>query len=168
MPAGGEEGTAHVNGVDLYYTVYGEGDPVMLLHRGLANGAYWANQIPALPETHRVIVLDSRGHGRSSFDETPITYDPDGVGRARIARPSRHRDGTDIVGWSDGGIIGLDIALSNPDRLNKVVAYGANFDPNSGGCGSMSQPTSTSMPISTRRPRTISPPPRRRNAGTNS
>ncbi len=120
--------TVNLNGIDIYYEVYGEGDPLLLLHGGLGNGTYWANQIPVFAESYQVIVMDSRGHGRSSFDETPITYDLmssdvlallDHLGIAQ----------TDIVGWSDGGIIGLDIALSNPDRLKKVVAYGANFDP---------------------------------------
>lgn len=120
--------TVNLNGVDIYYEVYGEGDPLLLLHGGLGNGTYWANQIPVFAESYQVIVMDSRGHGRSSFDETPITYD---LMSSDVLALLDHLDiaQTDIVGWSDGGIIGLDIALSNPDRLNKVVAYGANFDP---------------------------------------
>lgn len=120
--------TVELNGVDIYYEVYGEGDPVILLHGGLANGTYWANQIPVLAENRQVIVMDSRGHGRSSFDATPITYD---LMSSDVLALLDHLgiEQTDLVGWSDGGIIGLDIALSNPERLNKVVAYGANFDP---------------------------------------
>jgi pimeloyl-ACP methyl ester carboxylesterase len=120
--------TANINGIDIYYEVYGEGDPLLLIHGGLANGTYWANQIPAFAKDYQVIVMDSRGHGRSSFDETPISYDlmsSDVLGLLdHLEIPQ-----TDLVGWSDGGIIGLDLALSNPDRLNKVVAYAANFDP---------------------------------------
>lgn len=120
--------TVSINGIDIYFETYGAGDPLLLLHGGLANGTYFANQIPAFAEQYQVIVMDSRGHGRSSFDDTPISYDlmsSDVLGlldHLEIAQ-------TDLVGWSDGGIIGLDIALSNPDRLNRVVAYGANFDP---------------------------------------
>lgn len=120
--------TATINGIDIYYEVYGEGDPLLLIHGGLGNGTYWANQIPVFAEHYQVIVMDSRGHGRSSFDEAPISYDlmsSDVLGLLdHLEIPQ-----TDLVGWSDGGIIGLDIALSNPDRLNRVVAYGANFDP---------------------------------------
>jgi pimeloyl-ACP methyl ester carboxylesterase len=120
--------TAHINGIDIYYEVYGEGDPLLLLHGGLANGTYWANQIPVFAQDYQVIVMDSRGHGRSSFDDTPISYDlmsSDVLGLLdQLEIPQ-----TDLVGWSDGGIIGLDLALSNPDRLNRVVAYAANFDP---------------------------------------
>ncbi len=120
--------TVNLNGVDIYYEVYGEGDPLLLLHGGLANGTYWANQIPTFSQDYQVIVMDSRGHGRSSFDETPISYD---LMSSDVLALLDHLEipQTDVVGWSDGGIIGLDIALSNPERLNRVVAYGANFDP---------------------------------------
>ena len=120
--------TVELNGVDIYYEVYGEGDPVILLHGGLGNGTYWANQIPVLAEEFQVIVMDSRGHGRSSFNDTPISYD---LMSSDVLALLDHLgiEQTDLVGWSDGGIIGLDIALSNPERLKKVVAYGANFDP---------------------------------------
>lgn len=122
--------TANINGIDIYYEVYGEGkgDPIVLIHGGLSNGDHFVNQIPALAEDHEVIVMDSRGHGRSSFDETPISYE---VMAADVLGLLDHLgiDKASIVGWSDGGIIGLEIAIHNPERLNKVVAYGANFDP---------------------------------------
>ncbi len=122
--------TANINGVDIYYEVYGKGngDPVLLLHGGLSNGDHFVNQIPALAENHEVIVMDSRGHGRSSFDDTPISY---AVMAQDVLGLLDHLeiDKASIVGWSDGGIIGLEIALTEPERLNKVVAYGANYDP---------------------------------------
>ncbi len=120
--------TANINGIEIYYEVYGEGDPVILLHGGLSNGDHFVNQIPPLAEDSQVIVMDSRGHGRSSFDDTPISYE---VMASDVLGLMDHLDidKADIVGWSDGGIIGLEIAIHNPERLNKVVAYGANFDP---------------------------------------
>lgn len=133
LPADADYGsgqTAEINGVDIYYEVYGEGkgDPVILLHGGLSNGDHWVNIIPALAENHEVVVMDSRGHGRSSFDETPISYK---VMASDVLGLMDHLkiDKASIVGWSDGGIIGLEIALTHPERLNKVVAYGANYDP---------------------------------------
>ena len=65
--------TVTVNGIDMYYEVYGEGEPVLLLHGGLGNGTYFANQIPALAKHHQLIVVDSRGHGRSTFDNEPFS-----------------------------------------------------------------------------------------------
>jgi pimeloyl-ACP methyl ester carboxylesterase len=128
MPDGGHPATVKLDGVDIYYTTYGEGDPVILLHGGLANGDYFANQVPALAKDHQVIVMDSRGHGRSSFDDVPISYD---LMAADVLALMDHLSlpKASIVGWSDGGNIALDIAINHPDRLDKVVAYGANFDP---------------------------------------
>jgi pimeloyl-ACP methyl ester carboxylesterase len=72
--------------------------------------------------------MDSRGHGRSSFDDTPISYEQMA---SDVVALMDHLgiDKASIVGWSDGGIIGLELAIHHPERLNKVVAYGANFDP---------------------------------------
>lgn len=74
--------------------------------------------------------MDSRGHGRFSFDEQPIAYD---LMASDVLGLMDHLglDTTSIVGWSDGGIIGLELAIEQPERLDKVVAYGANYDPSS-------------------------------------
>jgi pimeloyl-ACP methyl ester carboxylesterase len=132
LPANADYGTgetAKINGIAIYYEVYGEGEPVLLLHGGLSNGDHWVNVIPTLTEAgYQVIVMDSRGHGRSSFNETPISY---AVMASDVLGLMDHLgiDKADIVGWSDGAIIGLELAMHHPERLHKVVAYGANFDP---------------------------------------
>jgi pimeloyl-ACP methyl ester carboxylesterase len=71
------EHSGHVdaNGISIYYAIYGQGPPVILLHGGLVNSDWWGNQIPALAAHHTVIVMDSRGHGRSSRDARPYSYD---------------------------------------------------------------------------------------------
>jgi pimeloyl-ACP methyl ester carboxylesterase len=68
-------GRAKVDGIKIYYAEYGKGSPVILLHGGLANGDYWGNQIKALAPYHTVIVMDSRGHGRSTRNSEPYGYD---------------------------------------------------------------------------------------------
>ncbi|WP_315767560.1 MULTISPECIES: alpha/beta hydrolase [unclassified Bradyrhizobium] len=123
-------GQAAVNGIKIYYRVYGQapqqgGTPVILLHGGLANADYWGHQVEALAPHHMVVVMDSRGHGRSTRDARAYGYDlmADDVvalmDELKIAR-------ADIVGWSDGGIIGLDLALRHKDRVGKVFAFAAN------------------------------------------
>jgi len=67
-------GQANANGISIYYAVYGQGPPVILLHGGLANADYWGNQIKALAPYHTLIVMDSRGHGRSTRDSRPHGY----------------------------------------------------------------------------------------------
>jgi pimeloyl-ACP methyl ester carboxylesterase len=118
-------GEAAVNGISLHYGVYGRGPPVILLHGGLANADYWGHQIAALAPTHTVIVMDSRGHGRSSRDARPYGYDlmADDVVALMDMLGVRKAD---IVGWSDGAIIGLDLALRHKDRVGKIFAFAAN------------------------------------------
>jgi pimeloyl-ACP methyl ester carboxylesterase len=128
MPTPTESGMAPVNDIQMYYAVYGQGDPVLLIHGGLGNADVWGFQVPALAETHKVIVADSRGHGRSTRSEQPFGYalmaddylallDHLGI------------DQTALVGWSDGGIIGLDIAIRHPERLSRLFAFAANYTP---------------------------------------
>jgi pimeloyl-ACP methyl ester carboxylesterase len=128
MPAPVESGMAPVNDIQMYYAVYGQGEPVLLIHGGLGSADVWGFQVPALAETHRVIVADSRGHGRSTRSEKPIGYALmaddylallDYLGVDQVA----------LVGWSDGGIIGLDIAMRHPERLTGLFAFGANYAP---------------------------------------
>lgn len=118
-------GYAAVNGIKVYYTRTGHGSPVVLLHGGLSNSDYWGNQVKALAAKHTVISLDSRGHGRSSRDDKPYGYDlmaDDVVAVLDSLKIPR----ADIVGWSDGAIIGIDLALRHPDRIGKVFAFAAN------------------------------------------
>ena len=125
MPQANKSGYAPVNGIQMYYAVYGQGDPILLIHGGLGHADIWANQVIELSKTHRVIVADSRGHGRSTRDEKPHGYDlmaSDYLALLDFLKV----DKTALVGWSDGGIIGLDIAMSNPERLTKLFAQAAN------------------------------------------
>jgi len=123
--AGEQTARAKVNGISLYYATIGRGPPVVLLHGGLANSDYWGNQVKALAPFHTVILMDSRGHGRSTRDARPYGYDlmaDDVVGLL----DTLHIPRADVVGWSDGAILGLDLAIRHPDRVGKVFAFAAN------------------------------------------
>ena len=128
LPTPEQSGAAPVNGIKIWYAVFGHGEPVILLHGGLANANYWGNQIRALEDQYQVIVMDSRGHGRSTRDATPYGYDlmaSDVLGLMDFLKLKQ----ASLVGWSDGAIIGLDIALHHPDRLTRLFAFAANSDP---------------------------------------
>ncbi|PCH70054.1 MAG: alpha/beta hydrolase [Rhodobacteraceae bacterium] len=127
-PEATTSGYANVNGAQIYFATYGTGDPLILLHGGLGNTDYWGGQIDAFAKDHKVITIASRGHGRSTNNGQPYSYSlmasdvlgvMDAMGIAKAP----------IVGWSDGGNIGLDIAINNPDRLTSLFAFGANFNP---------------------------------------
>jgi pimeloyl-ACP methyl ester carboxylesterase len=118
-------------GTQIYWEQFGttNGPPVIVLHAGLCTIAFMGGQIEALAaEGFRVIAIDSRGHGKSSNTAPVPTYEmlTDDVAAVmdalKIAR-------ADVVGWSDGGNIGLDLARRYPDRVRRVVAFGANRTP---------------------------------------
>ncbi len=128
LPKPDQSGTAAVNGIRLWYAVYGHGDPVILVHGGLANSDYWGLQIPVLARRYQVIVLDSRGHGRSTRTAAPIGYDAMAADVLALM-DTLHIGKAALVGWSDGAIIGLDIAIHQPERLTRLFAFAANSDP---------------------------------------
>ncbi|MGE0668040.1 MAG: alpha/beta fold hydrolase [Sphingomonadales bacterium] len=126
MPAADESGFARVNGIQMYYAVYGEGSPVLLIHGGLSHADVWANQVPKLVEAgHKVIVADSRGHGRSTRTAEPFGYDLMASDYVKLL-DHLEIDRVALVGWSDGGIIGLAIAMTHPQRLTRLFAHAAN------------------------------------------
>jgi len=128
LPTPVSSGHAPVNGVRIWYATFGSGPPVILLHGGLANSNYWGHQVPVLARTHRVIVMDSRGHGRSTRDGQPYGYAlmaSDVIGLMDFLQVPKAA----VVGWSDGAIIGLSLAMSHPARLDRLFAFAANSDP---------------------------------------
>ncbi|TIX23262.1 alpha/beta hydrolase [Mesorhizobium sp.] len=125
MPKPDQSGYAPVNGIQMYYAVFGAGDPVLLIHGGLGHADIWASQVATLSKTHKVIVADSRGHGRSTRTEQPYGYDLMASDYLALLDYLKI-DKTALVGWSDGGIIGIDIALHHPERLTRLFAQAAN------------------------------------------
>ena len=128
LPKAAQSGLAPVNGVKIWYAVYGRGEPVILLHGGLANASYWGHQVRALQRQYQVIVMDSRGHGRSSRNQEPYGYDLMASDVVALLDHLKIRKAA-IVGWSDGAIIGLDIAMKHPERVSRLFAFAANSDP---------------------------------------
>ncbi len=127
LPKPDRSGMAAVNGIKIWYAVFGQGSPVIMVHGGAGSSKYWGLQIPVLARQFEVIVLDSRGHGHSTRNSEPITYHlmaSDVLG----VMDTLHITKAALVGWSDGGIIGLDIAINHPERLTKLFAFGANSD----------------------------------------
>jgi pimeloyl-ACP methyl ester carboxylesterase len=123
--------TATINGADLYYEVHGDpnGQLVLLLHGSLGSAEDFDNVAPVLVGAgYRVVAMDCRGRGRSAWGDLPITYEQmaaDAVGLLDYMSIAK----TDVVGWSDGAAIALDLAAHYPERLDRVVAYATNFTP---------------------------------------
>lgn len=128
MPTPKESGIAPVNGILMYYAIYGHGTPLLLIHGGLSSSDVWAAAISLLAEKHEVIVADSRGQGRSTQTKERLTYSlmaNDYLALLDYLRVSS----VALVGWSDGAIIGIDLAIHHPDRLTALFAQAANTSP---------------------------------------
>ncbi|WP_336490787.1 alpha/beta fold hydrolase [Methylobacterium nigriterrae] len=131
LPQAIVSGRLNVNDIEMWRAEFGspDGMPVLLVHGGLANSDYFGAVIPFLvDEGFRVIAVDSRGHGRSTRSAQPYSYElmaSDLVAMLDALRIPK----ADLVGWSDGGIIGIVMAIRHPRRLNRVFAFGANTIP---------------------------------------
>lgn len=129
LPATTAEGYVERDGARIWHASYGDGPPVLLLHGGLGHSGNWGYQIPALVAAdYRVIALDTRGHGRSTRDDRPYSYELlaadalavlDTLGIARAA----------TVGWSDGACTALILADRHPGRVAGVFFFACNMDP---------------------------------------
>jgi pimeloyl-ACP methyl ester carboxylesterase len=126
-----QKGCVGIGKAQMFYAVFGAGEPVLLIHGGLGSANVWESQVKALAPNHKVIVADSRGHGRSSRAGNDIHYrimTDDYIAlldHLKIPKAA-------VVGWSDGGIIGLDMAMRYPARITKLFAHAANSKPGVG------------------------------------
>lgn len=112
-----------VNGVKLYYEVYGKGEPLLLIHGNNSSMSAFNKQLDVLSKKYMVIALDSRGQGKSTSDNTKITYElmAEDV-NAFLDKIQMKR--VNILGWSDGGNIALILAMQHPDKVNKMAVMG--------------------------------------------
>jgi pimeloyl-ACP methyl ester carboxylesterase len=113
--------------VNTWYDEDGSGEPLVLLHGGLCTNETWGAQTPAFAEHFQVIAPERRGHGHTADVPGPLTYDAmaaDTIGFLDkiVGRPAH------LVGWSDGGIVALLVAMARPDLVNKMVVIGTNYD----------------------------------------
>jgi pimeloyl-ACP methyl ester carboxylesterase len=117
-----------INGVDLYSEVGGTGSPVLLMHGGFCSLESMRFQFDALASGHRVFAYERPGHGRSADIDEEYSY-VRGVADALEYLDGQGLDSVDVVGYSDGAIIGLLLAIEHPERIRSLVAISANLDP---------------------------------------
>lgn len=129
LPVANDQGYVENEGARIWYASYGLGTPVVLLHGGLGNSGNWGYQIPTLVgEGYRVVVIDSRGHGRSTRDTRPYTYELMASDLSAVMNVL-HVKKASLVGWSDGACTALVFASKVPARVAGVFFFGCNMDP---------------------------------------
>lgn len=117
-----------LNGAKIYYEEYGQGEPLFVIHGCGADIKSMENQIEYFKQKYRVIAADSRGQGRSELKTDSLTYTQ--ITKDWIALAQHLKlDSISVLGWSDGGIIGIKIGISNKVPVKKIVAMGANLRP---------------------------------------
>lgn len=116
-----------IDGVHTWFETVGKGEPLVLMHGGLETNAAWAGQLASLGEYFRVLAPERRGHGHTPDVDGQLSYsvmadDTIAFIQAVIHAPAH------LVGWSDGAIVGLLVALRRPDLVRKLVLIGGNAD----------------------------------------
>ncbi len=118
-----------VNGVKLYYEIYGEGEPLLMIHGNGGSFVCFENQVPEFSKHYKVILVDCRGRGNSSYKKgVELTFDLQ-VEDISLFLEKLNINKTNVLGWSDGGIIGLLLAIKHPEKVAKLVTTGANIFP---------------------------------------
>ena len=138
LPGTSDQGYVDHGGARIWYATYGAGSPVVLLHGGLGHSGNWGYQVPMLVSSgYRAVLVDSRGHGRSTRDLRPFTYELM-ASDVLAVMDALHIEKAAMVGWSDGACIALILAMKAAARVAAVFFFGCNMDPS--GAKEIAQP----------------------------
>jgi pimeloyl-ACP methyl ester carboxylesterase len=116
-----------VNGMEMYYEVSGEGDPLIVLHGAYMNIPSMGAIIPKLAETHKVYAIEFQGHGRTTDIDRPITY-PNLADDVAAFMDAVKIEKADVFGYSMGAAAGLQLAIRHPEKVNKLAAASVAYD----------------------------------------
>jgi pimeloyl-ACP methyl ester carboxylesterase len=129
LPVTNDQGYVEHQGARIWYSTYGSGAPVILLHGGLGHSGNWGYQVPALVISgYRAVLIDSRGHGRSTRDARPFSYELM-ASDVLAVMDALHLEKASLVGWSDGACTALVLAAKAPSRIAGVFFFACNMDP---------------------------------------
>jgi pimeloyl-ACP methyl ester carboxylesterase len=129
LPDADDQGYVEHEGARIWYAAYGAGPAVILLHGGLGHGGNWGYQVLALiSRGYRAVLIDSRGHGRSTRDARPFSYELM-ASDVLTVMDALHLERAALVGWSDGACTALVLAATAPSRAAGVFFFACNMDP---------------------------------------
>lgn len=116
-----------INGMQMYYEVSGEGDPLIVLHGAYMNIPGMGGIVARLAETHRVYALEFQGHGRTTDIDRPITY-PNLAGDVAAFMDAVGIEKADVFGYSMGAAAGLRLAIDFPEKVDQLIAASVAYD----------------------------------------
>lgn len=119
-------GYAAANGLDYYYEISGEGEPLLLLHGGLGSTDMFKPVMPALTEHRQVIAVDLQGHGRTELRDRKIDIEDIGDDMATVLK-SLGYDQVDVLGYSFGGGVGFRFAVQHPEMVRRLAMVSAGY-----------------------------------------
>jgi pimeloyl-ACP methyl ester carboxylesterase len=117
-----------INGFKMYTEVYGEGPPVLMIHGNNGDMSAFSKNVPYFAQHYKVILADSRSQGRSVDPDHPLTFEMMADDYAALL-DAMHIDSAYVLGWSDGGINALLLAMRHPEKVKKLASTGANLWP---------------------------------------
>jgi len=119
-----------IRGFKMYCEVYGEGEPLLIIHGNGGSIDNFIKQIPYFSKKYKVIIADSRAQGKSTDNSDSLTYEMMADDYAALLTALKV-DSANVIGWSDGGINALLLAIRHPEKVKKLAVTGANLRPDS-------------------------------------
>jgi len=116
-----------VNGMEMYYEVSGQGDPLIVLHGAYMNIPAMGTIVPRLAESHTVYALEFQGHGRTADIDRPITY-PHLASDVAAFMDALSIEKADVFGYSMGAAAGLRLAIDYPEKVDQLIAASVAYD----------------------------------------
>ncbi|MCF3110907.1 alpha/beta hydrolase [Niabella sp. CC-SYL272] len=127
QPTPADSGYAPLKGIKVYYKVYGQGQPLVLLHGAFMTiDGNWGQLIPDLSKTRKVIALELQGHGHTPYSDRPLSHATLAADVAGVM-DYLHIDSADVAGYSFGGAIAYQFAIQHPTRVKKLVIISATY-----------------------------------------
>ena len=118
---------AEVNGISMYYEIHGSGSPLILLHGGGSTiRTSFGRILPILAKTHKVIAVELQAHGHTGDRDAPETFKQDADDVAALMRRLGIAS-ADILGFSNGGQTTLQLAISHPEKVNRIIVASAFY-----------------------------------------
>lgn len=121
-----------LRGINMYYETYGQGEPLLFIHGNGGSIKAFTNNIPYFSQQYKVIAVDSRAQGKTTDHGDSLTFEMM-ADDFNALLDSLHLDSCYVIGWSDGGINGLLLAIRHPDKVKKLAITGANLWPDTTG-----------------------------------